>query len=126
MAINREQYYDQRETMSVQERQEYQRLKLQEALEGAYRHCSAARNLMDFVGMSPSDFETPADLEKLPITRKTDLIEMQKANPPFGGLLMVPPQDVERIFISPGPIYEYQPSGIEWFARSFLDRKSVV
>jgi phenylacetate-CoA ligase len=120
MAINREQYYDERETMSPQERQAYQRRKLLETMDQAYRFSSSARNLMDFVGMSPSDFESPEELEKLPITRKTDLIEMQKAQSPFGGLLMVPPQDIERIFISPGPIYEYQPSGIEWFARSFF------
>ena len=120
MAVNREQYYDASETLSVEERQAYQRSKLLETMEKAYHHSSTARNLMDFVGMSPSDFENPEDLEKLPIIRKTDLIELQKVNPPFGGLLMVPPQDVERVFISPGPIYEYQPSAIEWFARSFF------
>jgi phenylacetate-CoA ligase len=120
MAINPEQYYDERETMSLPDRQAYQRVKLLETMEQAYRHSSAARNLMDFVGMSPSDFDSPEALESLPITRKTDLIELQKAQAPFGGLLMVPPQEVERIFISPGPIYEYQPSGIEWFARSFF------
>jgi phenylacetate-CoA ligase len=120
MAINREQYYDASETLSVEERQAYQRTKLLETMEKAYRHSITARNLMDFVGMSPSDFESPEELEKLPIIRKTDLIELQKVNPPFGGLLMIPPQDVERVFISPGPIYEYQPSGIEWFARSFF------
>ena len=62
---------------------------------------------------------TVKDLELLPITRKNDLIETQKANPPFGGLLAVPVEEVERIFISPGPIYEYQSSAIQWFARSF-------
>jgi len=85
----------------------------------AYRRSSTARNLMDFVGLSPSDINTQSDLENLPVTRKNDIIELQKANPPFGGLLTIPLPDVERIFISPGPIYEYQPSGINWFARSF-------
>jgi phenylacetate-CoA ligase len=120
MAINREQYYDEQETMSPETRLDYQSRLLLETMEQAYRHSSSARNLMDFVGMSPADFDTPEELERLPITRKTDLIELQKANPPYGGLLMVPPAEVERIFISPGPIYEYQPSGISWFARSFF------
>ena len=119
MAINRAQYYDERETLNQPEREVYQRAKLLETMEQAYRHSSAARNLLDFVGLTPSDFDSPEKLERLPITRKADLIELQKAHPPYGGLLMIPPHEVERIFISPGPIYEYQPSGIEWFARSF-------
>ncbi len=85
----------------------------------AYRNSPFARNLLDKAGVRPFSIRTVKDLELLPITRKNDLIEAQKANPPFGGLLAVPPEDVERIFISPGPIYEYQSSGIQWFARSF-------
>jgi phenylacetate-CoA ligase len=109
MAINQGQFYDERETMSLEARLAYQRRLLLETMEQAYRHSSSARNLMDFVGMSPSDFESPEDLESLPITRKTDLIELQKANPPFGGLLMVPPQEVERIFISPARFMNINP-----------------
>jgi phenylacetate-CoA ligase len=107
------------DTLPPAERLNYQLQKLLQTMEKAYRHSSAARNLMDFIGMSPADFDSLDDLEKLPIVRKTDLIEMQKANPPFGGLLMIPPAEIERIFISPGPIYEYQPSGIDWFTQSF-------
>jgi phenylacetate-CoA ligase len=120
MAVNRELYFDARESMGHEERQAYQNTKLKETMENAYRYSSAARNLMDFIGVSPSDFNSPEDMERLPITRKTDLIEMQKAKPPFGGLCMIPSQDIERIFISPGPIYEYQPAGINWFAHSFF------
>ncbi|PIU54931.1 MAG: AMP-binding protein [Chloroflexi bacterium CG07_land_8_20_14_0_80_51_10] len=31
---------------------------------------------------------------------------MQRENPPFGGLLGVPPEKIKRVFISPGPIYD--------------------
>ena len=119
MVINRGQYFDELETMTIEERVKYQTAKLRETLEYAYNNSSSAHNLLDSAGMSPDKFESPKDLEKLPIMRKAELVEMQKAKPPFGGLLMVPPQEIERIFISPGPIYEYQPSGIQWFARSF-------
>jgi len=71
-------------------------------------------------GVSPAQIRTVKDLERLPITRKTDLIELQKAKPPYGGFLAIPPEDVDRIFISPGPIYEpIQHAGIKWFAKSF-------
>jgi len=120
MVIGPGRFFDELETMTPEERARYQSQKLKETMEYAYQHSSVARNLMEFVGMQPGDFRTAADLENLPIIRKTDLIEMQKANPPFGGLLAVPPADIERIFISPGPIYEYQPSNLKWFARSFF------
>jgi phenylacetate-CoA ligase len=47
-------------------------------------------------------------LARLPITRKSALIERQKSDPPFGGLAAVADDDVARIFASPGPIYEPQ------------------
>jgi phenylacetate-CoA ligase len=119
MAVNRGQYFDALETMSSEERAKYQLAKLRETLEAAYNKSSAARKQLDVAGVTPDSFTSLKDLEKLPIIRKPELIEMQKANLPFGGLAMVPTQDIERIFISPGPIYEYQPSGINWFARSF-------
>ena len=61
---------------------------------------------MDSVGLKPKDIQTIKDLEKIPITKKTELVELQKKNPPFGGFEGVPVTELRRIFISPGPIYE--------------------
>jgi len=78
------------------------------------------KEIFDRAGVSPAQIRTVKDLERLPITRKTDLMELQKANPPYGGFLTIPPEDVDRIFISPGPVYEpIQHAGIKWFAKSF-------
>jgi phenylacetate-CoA ligase len=112
-------YFDKLETMSSDERRQYLDHKLSAAVSRAYRHAPAIRKIMDASGIRPSAVRSVEDLEKIPITRKTDLIEMQKASPPFGGILAIPAEDVERIFISPGPIYECQPASIKWFARSF-------
>ena len=49
---------------------------------------------------------TLKDLEKLPITKKADLVNSQKETPPFGGFEVVPKKGVRRIYISPGPVFE--------------------
>jgi len=113
-------YFDGLETMSAGERAAYQSRRLAETVAYAYRHAPAVRELLEKAGVSPGQIGTAKDLAKLPVTRKNDLIEMQQREPPYGGLLMIPPEDVERVFLSPGPIYEpIQHSGIRWFAKAF-------
>ncbi|MBD8893816.1 phenylacetate--CoA ligase family protein [Roseibium litorale] len=50
-------------------------------------------------------------LAALPILRKSDLMRLQKEQPPFGGFLSGGLAGAERVFMSPGPIFEPQPSG---------------
>lgn len=64
-----------------------------------------ARRLKD-AGLAPGDIRTPADLDALPVIRKDDLVELQAADPPFGGFLACDPGGLKRIFQSPGPIYD--------------------
>lgn len=56
-----------------------------------------------------------AALATLPITRKSDLLALQRAAPPFGGLLASNPQQLRRIFMSPGPIFDPEGSGQDWW-----------
>ena len=115
-----DEFFDELETMSAEERNKYQSEKLSKTITNAYRYSPAAKELLDKAGVSPEQIRTAKDLEKLPITRKTDLIELQKANPPYGGFLTIPIEDVDRVFLSPGPVYEpIQHAGIKWFAKSF-------
>jgi phenylacetate-CoA ligase len=118
IAQRQDEYFDKLETMPREEREKYLNERLSRTVAYAYRHAPAVKQSLDRVGVKPSQIKTVKDLEKLPITRKTDLIEMQKAKPPFGGILTIPQEEVERVFISPGPIYEIQPPHIKWFARS--------
>jgi phenylacetate-CoA ligase len=119
MAVNKGDYFDELETMAPGTRQKYLDEKLAATVEQAYRNAPAVKKLLDGCGVSPGEIQTVSDLEKLPITRKTDLIEMQKSNLPYGGILTIPPENVERIFISPGPVYEIQSPQIKWFSKSF-------
>jgi len=113
-------FFDELEIMPAEAREKYLSQKLQEAIVHAYHNAPAAKELFDRVGVSPAQIHTVKDLERLPITRKTDLIEWQRAKPPYGGFLAIPYDDVDRVFISPGPIYEsLHTENIKWFAKSF-------
>src|SRR4030042_971709 len=108
MAVSkkRDEYFDELETMPRAEREKYLNGRLSRVIAHAYRRAPAVREMMDRAGIKPSQIRTAQDMEKLPITRKTDLIDMQKKNPPFGGILTVPVGEVGRVFLSPGPVYE--------------------
>jgi len=113
-------FFDELETMSADARNKYSSQKLSRTVRHAYRHAPAVRNMLDKAGIKPARIRSVTDLQTVPITRKTDLIELQKENPPFGGFVTIPPEQIDRIFISPGPIYEpVQTAGIKWFAKSF-------
>lgn len=94
------------ETMLHKKRIEYHSQKLRGIVQYAYKNSQAFKNKMDSVGLKPKDIQTIKDLEKIPITKKAELVELQKKNPPFGGFEGVPVNELRRIFISPGPIYE--------------------
>lgn len=61
-----------------------------------------------FAGVDPIRCASREALATLPLTRKRDLIELQKKHPPFGGLNALPHTRAKRVFASPGPIYELQ------------------
>ncbi len=92
--------------MPHKKRIEYLNQKLRGIIQYAYKHSVAFKSKLDSVGLKPKHIQTIKDLEKVPITQKTELMELQKKNPPFGGFEGIPITQMRRIFISPGPIYE--------------------
>ncbi len=113
-------FFDKLEIMPVAAREKYQNRRLHRTVDYAYCHSLAAREVFDGAGVNPAQIRSVKDLEKLPITRKADLIEKQKKYPPYGGFLSIPTEEVDRVFISPGPIYEpLHTASIKWFAKSF-------
>ena len=54
-------------------------------------------------------------LAKLPVVRKSSLYEIQKSGDPLGGLLTVRDGDLVRIFQSPGPTYDAEGKGDDWW-----------
>src|SRR5437773_1029533 len=56
--------------------------------------------------IEPEAIATREALARIPVTRKSELVELQKSNRPFGGLAATRWGDAMRVFASPGPIYE--------------------
>jgi len=120
------------ETMTTEERQTVLNEKLRDIISHAYEHGTAFREKMDASGLVPSDIQIVDDLEKLPITRRENLVEAQARTLPFGGYEAVPTSEMRRIYVSPGPVYEPGPweyKDIGWaqalFAAGFR-KKDIV
>jgi phenylacetate-CoA ligase len=62
-------------------------------------------------GIDPRSVDSRAVLAALPLTRKSELVERQRAQRPFGGMNATASAKLARIFMSPGPIYD--PEGRE-------------
>jgi len=99
-------FYDELEGMPRREREEYYNRRLQLQVKYAYENAPAMRAKLDEAGVTPSDIHTIKDMERIPITTKDQLIDLRKANPPWGGLLGVSPERLKKVFMSPGPIYD--------------------
>ena len=65
--------------------------------------------------VNPRDIASRKALANLPITRKSDLIELQKKHSPFGGLNAIAPGRLARLFVSPGPIYDAEGTGSDFW-----------
>ena len=99
-------FYDALETRSPEEREAALMAELPRVIAAAKAHAPAYRRLLAKV--RPEDVTDRRALVDLPLTRKSDLIEMQRRDPPFGGLNAAPIGSVARVFSSPGPIYEVE------------------
>ncbi len=70
-------------------------------------------------GVKAADITSRAALAHLPVTRKSDLKDLQAKAMPFGGLTSTPARELRHLFMSPGPIFDPEGRGQDWwrFAR---------
>jgi phenylacetate-CoA ligase len=66
-------------------------------------------------GVDPAAITSRAALARLPVTRKSDLKTLQQEALPFGGLNTTAPNSMARLFMSPGPIFDPQGRGADWW-----------
>jgi len=98
-------FFDEKETLTGKEREEYFNRKLAAMAAQGYERSSALRKIFDERGIRPDDIRTVDDLQKFPVISRSGLIELQAQDPPFGGFCDTQ-ADIDRIFTSPGPVYE--------------------
>ena len=106
-------YFDSLETRDPEERERA----LLAALPGQIAHAKAnapgfARILAE---VEPRAVTSRAALARLPVTRKSDLGELQKRELPLGGLNATPLDKLAKIFVSPGPVYEPEGTAPDWW-----------
>ncbi len=83
--------------------------RIRELVQYAYEYAPAIRDLMGRAGVEPAEINGADDLAKISVLSKDSLVDIHRENPPFGGFLTIDPNDLPRIYISPGPIYDPQP-----------------
>jgi phenylacetate-CoA ligase len=96
-------HYDSLESRDPAARERELFARLPEAIAHALEAPGWARQL---AGADPKSINSRAALAKLPLLRKSDLLSLQKQNPPFGGFNVIPPGKAKRLHMSPGPIFE--------------------
>ena len=105
--------YDDLETRSPEAREAALMAALPAHLANAKRKAPGwARILKD---VDPAAITTRAALAKVPVTRKSELADLQKAMPPLGGLNATPLEKLAKLFVSPGPVYDPEGQGSDWW-----------
>src|SRR5262245_36433420 len=101
-------HFDELETRDSAERERDLCRRLPDLVAQALRAPGWAAQL---AGVDPAAVGSRAALARLPLLRKSDLVALQKARPPFGGFNVTPPGRVRRLLMSPGPIFEPEGKG---------------
>jgi phenylacetate-CoA ligase len=106
-------HYDDLETRdpAVREREMFRRLP--DLLAHARANAPGFARILNDV--DPRAVSSREALAKLPVTRKSDLKALQAELRPLGGLNATPLTKLAKIFVSPGPIYEPEGHGQDWW-----------
>src|SRR5689334_22578286 len=106
-------HYDALETRDAGEREKIHFERLPRQL--AYARERTAYYAKALEGVDLASVTSREALAKLPVTRKSDLNALQGASLPFGGLNATPASKLARIFMSPGPIYDPEGRGPDFW-----------
>src|SRR5262249_21303885 len=97
-------HYDRLETRAPKAREPAVLAALRKQVADAKKRAPGFARILEKV--KPEKITSRAALAKLPVTRKSDLGELQAALRPLGGLNATPVDKLAKLFMSPGPIYE--------------------
>ena len=97
-------HFDTLETRDPELRRKQQLASLRGQL--AHAKANAAAFALRLADVDPDGITSLDALARLPVTRKSELADLQRANKPFGGLAATRYGEARRVFQSPGPLYE--------------------
>ena len=100
--------YDALETRAADVREREQFGRLPEQVARALKAPGWAKHL---AGVDPKSVTSREALAKLPVLPKSSIANLQKDNPPFGGLNLTSPGKAKRLQMSPGPLFEPEGHG---------------
>jgi phenylacetate-CoA ligase len=104
MSEGRVKYYNKdKECSSTEERLKRQFSQFLEDLKFAYNNCEYYKE--HFKDVNFDEIKSYEDLIKIPKTNKSEIVNIHKSNPPFGGMI-ANGANLKRIYVSPGPIYD--------------------
>ena len=106
-------FFDKLETRASKRREAALMAELPRLVAHAKKRASGFARILSEV--NPSTVRSRAALAKLPVTRKSDLATLQKELPPLGGLNATPLEKLAKLFVSPGPIYDPEGRGKDWW-----------
>ena len=109
------------ETLPRAQQREYQWQLLRRQLRYAYDHSPYYRRRFDDAGANPHQFTSLTDyFERTPLLKKEDIIEEQAKAPPHGSFLAVHPDEIVRLYVSPGPIvWSFTAEGYRRYCEAF-------
>jgi len=93
------------ETMTPELRRARQRSLIRKLLDYVSERSTAYRRKFARAGVDPRAVVEFEDLPSLPLTRRGEIIESLKAEPPFGGFCCLRPEEIRTVFVSPGPMF---------------------
>lgn len=73
-------------------------------IERAWREVPSLRRRFEGAGLSPETYENVFDLNRIPVVERAWLVAQQHHHPPFGGWLLVPPEQLHAVHCLPGPL----------------------
>jgi phenylacetate-CoA ligase len=106
-------YFDKLETRDPREREQAMLAALPKHIAHAKANAPGFARILK--GVDATIVTSRDALARLPVTRKSDLKDLQRGDRPLGGLNATPVGKLAKIFVSPGQIYDPEGHGTDWW-----------
>ncbi|THB64905.1 MAG: phenylacetate--CoA ligase family protein [Desulfovibrio sp.] len=106
--------YSKLETLSPEERRDHQWTRLNQVLDVAAERSEEFIKRMEQAGMDPDDIASLEDFASIPTFNKKQLISLQQESG-LKDLLTLEPGELSRVYMSPGPIFDPEGRGKDYW-----------